>query len=152
MGILVERSSRLVMLIKMADSTAASAMEGFSAKLRSIAEPMRMTLNQDQGKEMEHHAELTINTGVTVYYCDPRSPWQRGSRENTNGLTRPFLPKGTDLSVRCQEKLAAMADLVNNRPRVIHGFYPPIVVCQALLGKLNQPSSSIQYTGVALGD
>jgi transposase, IS30 family len=143
-GVLVERSSRLVMLIKLADATAASALQGFTAKLRSIAEPMRQTLTYDQGKEMARHAELTANTGVMVYFCDPHSPWQRGSCENTNGLIRQFLPKGTDLSVHSQEQLDAIADLLNNRPRAIHGFYPPISVYQAMLDKLNQPSSSTQ--------
>lgn len=150
MGVLVERSSRLGMLIKLADSTAASALEGFTAKLRSVAEPMRKTLTYDQGKEMARHAELTTNTGVMVDFCDPHSPWQRGSCENTNGLIRQFLPKGTGLSVHSQEQLDAIADLLNNRLRAIHGSYPPIVVYQAMLDKLNQPSSSIQYTGVAL--
>lgn len=143
-GVLVERSSRLVMLIKLADATAASALEGFTAKLRSVAQPMRKTLTYDQGKEMARHAELTVNTGVMVYFCDPHSPGQRGSCENTNGLIRQFLPKGTDLSVHSQEQLDAIADLLNNRPRVIHGFYPPISVYQAMLHKLNQPNSSIQ--------
>jgi IS30 family transposase len=105
------------MLIKLADATAASALEGFTAKLRSVAEPMRQTLTYDQGKEMARHAELTTNTGVMEYFCDQHSPWQRGSCENTNGLIRQFLPKGTDLSVHSQEQLDAIADLLNNRPR-----------------------------------
>ncbi len=143
-GVLLERSSRLVMLIKLADATAASALEGFTTKLRSIAEPMRKTLTYDQGKEMARHAELTVHTGVMVYFCDPHSPWQRGSCENTNGLIRQYLPKGTDLSVHSQEELDAIADRLNNRPRAVHGFYPPIVVYQAMLDKLNQHNSSIQ--------
>jgi len=143
-GVLVERSSRLVMLIKLADATAASALEGFTAKLRSIVEPMRQTLTYDQGKEMARHAELTANTGVMVYFCDPHSPWQRGSCENTNGLIRQFLPKGTDLAAHSQHELDAIADLLNNRPRAVHGFYPPIAVYQAMFDKLNQPNSSIQ--------
>ena len=143
-GVLVERSSRLVMLIKLADATAAAALEGFTTKLRSIAEPMRQTLTYDQGKEMARHAELTANTGVMVFFCDPHSPWQRGSCENTNGLIRQYLPKGTDLSVHSQEELDAIADRLNNRPRAVHGFYPPIVVYQAMLDKLNQHDSSVQ--------
>lgn len=143
-GVLLERSSRLVMLIKLADATAASVLEGFTAKLRSIAEPMRQTLTYDQGKEMARHAELTNNTGVRVYFCDPHSPWQRGSCENTNGLIRQYLPKGTDLSIHSQEQLDAIADLLNTRPRAIHGFYPPIAVYQAMLNKISQPNSSIQ--------
>ena len=144
MGVLVERSPRLVMLIKLADATAASALEGFTAKLRSIAEPIRQTLTYDQGKEMARHAELTANTGVMVYFCDPHIPWQRGSCENTNGLVRQFLPKATDLSVHSQEQLDAIANLLNNRPRAVHGFYPPIGVYQSMLDKLNQPNSPIQ--------
>lgn len=143
-GVLVERSSRLVMLAKLKDATAASALEGFTAKLRSIAEPMRKTLTYDRGKEMARHPELTEATGIRVYFCDPRSPWQRGSCENINGLLRQYLPKGTDLSVYSQDELDAIADRLNNRPRAIHGFYPPIVVYQAMLDKLNQPRSSIQ--------
>ena len=143
-GVLVERSSRLVMLIKLADATAASALEGFTAKLRGIAESMRKTLTYDQGKEMARHAELTASTGVMVYFCDPHSPWQRGSCENTNGLIRQYLPKGTDLSVNSQEELDAIAERLNNRPRAVHGFYPPIAVYQSMLDKLNQPNSSVQ--------
>ncbi len=150
-GVLVERSSRLVMLAKLKDATAASALEGFTAKLRSIAEPMRKTLTYDRGKEMARHPELTEATGIRVYFCDPRSPWQRGSYENRlrfhqniNGLLRQYLPKGTDLSVYSQEELDAIADRLNNRPRAIHGFYPPIAVYQAMLEKLTQASHSLQ--------
>ena len=143
-GVLVERTTRLVMLAKLADATAASALDGFTAKLRSIAQPMRQTLTYDQGKEMARHAELTLNTGVKVYFCDPHSPWQRGSCENINGLIRQYLPKGTDLSIYSQEQLDAIADLLNNRPRAIHGFYPPISVYRAMLEKISQPHSSIQ--------
>ena len=143
-GVLVERSSRLVMLAKLADATTASALEGFTAKLRSIAEPMRQTLTYDQGKEMARHAELSANTGIKVYFFDPHSPWQRGSCENINGLIRQYLPKGTDLSVHSQEQLDAIADQLNNRIRAIHGFYPPISVYQAMLEKISQPHSSIQ--------
>jgi hypothetical protein len=86
-------------------------LEGFTAKLRSIAEPMRKTLTYDRGKEMARHPELTEATGIRVYFCDPRSPWQRGSCENINGLLRQYLPKGTDLSVysrraRCDRRPA----------------------------------------------
>lgn len=143
-GVLVERTSRLVMLAKLADATAASTLDGFTAKLRSIAQPMRQTLTYDQGKEMARHAELTLNTGVKVYFCDPHSPWQRGSCENINGLIRQYLPKGTDLSIYSQEQLDAVADLLNNRPRAVHGFYPPISVYRVMLEKISQTHSSIQ--------
>jgi IS30 family transposase len=132
-GVLVERSSRLVLLAKMEDATAASALTGFSAKLNSIAEPMRHSLTYDQGKEMSRHAELREQTGVNVYFCDPHSPWQRGTCENTNGLLRQYMPKGTDLSVHTQEDLDAIADSLNNRPRATHEFNTPLAVFAAML-------------------
>jgi transposase, IS30 family len=118
---LVERSSRLVLLAKREDATAASALAGYTRKLNSIAAPLRQTLTYDQGKEMARHAELTAQTGVTVSCCDPHSPWQRGSGENTNGLLRQYLPKGTDLSIYRQEERDAIAERLNQRPRAIHG-------------------------------
>ena len=132
-GVLVERSSRLVLLAKMEDATAASALTGFSAKLNSIVEPMRHSLTYDQGKEMSRHAELREQTGVNVYFCDPHSPWQRGTCENTNGLLRQYMPKGTDLSVHTQEDLDAIADSLNNRPRATHEFNTPLAVFAAML-------------------
>ena len=92
-GVLVERTSRLVLLARMQDATAATALAAFTAKLQSIAAPLRTSLTYDQGKEMARHAELTAQTGVRVYFCDPHSPWQRGTCENTNGLLRQYLPK-----------------------------------------------------------
>jgi IS30 family transposase len=91
-GVLVERTSRLVLLAKMEDATAASALAGFTAKLNSIAAPLRQSFTYDQGKEMTRHQELSAATGVRVYFCDPHSPWQRGTCENTNGLLRQYLP------------------------------------------------------------
>ena len=132
-GVLVERSSRLVLLAKLEDATAASALTGFSAKLNSIVEPMRHSLTYDQGKEMSRHAELREQTGMNVYFCNPHSPWQRGTCENTNGLLRQYMPKGTDLSVHTQEDLDAIADSLNNRPRATHEFNTPLAVFAAML-------------------
>ncbi len=100
----------------MPDATAESALAAFAAKLNQVAQPMRQTLTYDQGKEMVRHRELAQATGVRVYFCDPHSPWQRGSCENINGLVRQFLPKGTDLGIHDQAALDSLADLMNNRP------------------------------------
>lgn len=132
-GVLVERSSRLVLLAKMDDATAASALKAFTAKLRSIAAPLRQSLTYDQGREMVRHGQLTEQTGVAVYFCDPHSPWQRGTCENTNGLIRQYLPKGTDLSVHSQRDLDAIADSLNSRPRATHNFNSPINVFASYL-------------------
>lgn len=142
-GVLVERSSRLVLLAKMEDATAASALEGFTAKLNLIAAPLRLSLTYDQGKEMAKHADLTARTGVKVYFCDPHSPWQRGSCENTNGLLRQYLPKGSDLSVHSQADLDAIADSLNSRPRATHAFHSPLEVFARMLALAHQPSTSV---------
>ena len=125
-GVLVERTSRLVLLARMEDATAASALAGFTFKLNAISVPLRCSLTYDQGKELTRHAELAANTGVRVYSCDPHSPWQRGTCENTDGLLRQYLPKGTDLSVYSQEELDAIADSVNGRPRATHNWLTPL--------------------------
>ena len=141
-GVLVERTSRLVLLAKMDDATAASALAGFSAKLNSIPEPLRHSFTYDQGKELTRHQELAAATGVRVYFCDPHSPWQRGTCENTNGLLRQYLPKGTDLSVYTQDELDAIADSLNNRPRATHAFYSPLEVFAATLASATQPQNA----------
>lgn len=142
-GVLVERTSRLVLLARMEDATAASALAGFTAKLNAISAPLRQSLTYDQGKEMTRHAELAANTGVRVYFCDPHSPWQRGTCENTNGLLRQYLPKGTDLSIYSQEELDAIADSLNSRPRATHNWLTPLQVFAAALASSHQPDTSI---------
>ena len=125
----------------MEDATAASALAGFTAKLNSIAAPLRQSFTYDQGKEMTRHQELSAATGVRVYFCDPHSPWQRGTCENTNGLLRQYLPKGADLSIYSQDELDAIADSLNNRPRATHGFYSPLEVLATILEKASQPAT-----------
>ena len=142
-GVLVERTSRLVLLARMEDATAASALAGFTAKLNAISAPLRQSLTYDQGKEMTRHADLAANTGVRVYFCDPHSPWQRGTCENTNGLLRQYLPKGTDLSIYSQEELDAIADSLNSRPRATHNWRTPLQVFAAALAGSHQPDTSI---------
>ncbi|TDN59168.1 IS30 family transposase [Paraburkholderia sp. BL10I2N1] len=143
-GVLVERTSRLVLLAKMEDATAASALAGFTAKLNSIATPLRQSLTYDQGKEMARHPELTAATGVRVYFCDPHSPWQRGTCENTNGLLRQYLPNGTDLSVYSQDDLDVIADSLNGRPRATHAFHSPFEVFATMLALASRPDTSVQ--------
>jgi IS30 family transposase len=142
-GVLVERTRRRVMLARMDDATAASALAAFTAKLQSIATPLRQTLTYDQGKEMARHRDLTAQTGVTVYFCDPHSPWQRGTCENTNGLIRQYLPKGTDLSGYTQDALDAIADSLNTRPRATHQWQTPLQVFAQALAKAHQTPTSV---------
>ena len=94
-------------------------------------------------REMARHAELTAATGVKVYFCDPHSPWQRDTCENTNGLLRQYLPKGTDLSVHSQEEFDAIADSLNNRPRATHSFNTPLAVYEHMLKQLQTTPDSV---------
>ena len=135
-GSLVERSSRLLILVHLPGpkpGSAATVLQAFTDKLRSIALPMRQSLTHDQGGEMARHKELATNANIAVYFCDPHSPWQRGTNENTNGLVRQYLPKGTDLSSYSQEQLDAIADEINNRPRKTLNAYSPLEVYRNLL-------------------
>lgn len=146
-GTLVERSTRLLMLVKLPHpnpATAAHVLQAFTDKLGGIAQPMRQTLTYDRGREMAHHAQLTNNTGVAVYFCDPHSPWQRGTNENTNGLVRQYLPKGTDLSGYSQEQLDAIADEMNGRPRKTLGWATPFEVYSQWLARLEHAPDLIQ--------
>lgn len=145
-GTLVERSSRLLMLVKLPEfkpASAANVLQAFTDKLLSIAAPMRQSMTYDQGKEMALHKELSQRTGIAVYFCDPHSPWQRGSNENINGLVRQYLPKGIDLSVYSQLQLDAIADEINGRPRKGLGVRSPLVVYRQFLLNASQHSSSI---------
>lgn len=129
-GTLVERTSGFVVLVKMSSASAADALESFGNALKRIPTALRKTLTYDQGKEMSYHAALTLRTGVAVYFADPHSPWQRGSNENTNGLLRQYLPKGTDLSGYSQAELNQIALSLNTRPRARHQFKSPLQVYQ----------------------
>jgi IS30 family transposase len=107
-GTRVERSTRLLMLVRLEHphpASAAHVLQAFTDKLIGIAQPMRKIMTYDRGKEMAYHRALTAATGMVVYFCDPHSPWQRGTNENTNGLVRQYLPKGTELSGYSQEQL-----------------------------------------------
>ncbi|KXS47367.1 IS30 family transposase [Marinobacter persicus] len=132
-GTLVERVSGLVFLAKMDGATATAAVQGFSAALNRVPLEMRQTFTYDQGRELVRHAEITQKTGTAIYFADPHSPWQRAINENTNGLLRQYMPKGTDLSVFSQDDLDAIAFQLNTRPRKRLGFKPPLEVFMDLI-------------------
>jgi IS30 family transposase len=117
-GTLVERQTRYVMLVALPTGRQAAAVrDQLAAKIVELPAHLRRSLTWDQGKEMAEHHRFTVDTGVQVYFCDPHSPWQRGSNENTNGLLRQYFPKGMVLSGLTPAQLDGVADRLNNRPR-----------------------------------
>jgi IS30 family transposase len=141
-GTLVERSSRFTMLLHLPPMTghdgprvkngpalaghgAEAVRDAIASTITTLPEQLRRSLTWDQGTEMAQHAQLRIQTGLPVYFCDPHSPWQRGTNENTNGLLRQYFPKGTDLSRHSAEDLAAVAATLNGRPRKTLGWRTP---------------------------
>ena len=127
-GTLVERTTRLVILARMTGTDARSAREGFTKKLRHVPALLRQTLTYDRGKEMAEHERLAARLAIRIFFADPYSPWQRGTNENTNGLLRQYLPKGTDLSGYTQRELNAIAHRLNTRPRKCLDFATPLEV------------------------
>ena len=121
---LVERHSRFVILVKVDNKQTSTVVPALIRQMRKLPGQLRRSLTWDQGTE-SHHRQFTIATNVQVYFCDPHSPWQRGSNENTNGLLRQYFPKGTDLSVYSQAALDKVALLLNQRPRKTLGFVLP---------------------------
>ena len=124
-GTLVERTTRLVILARMDGTDATSAREGFTKKLRHVPALLRKTLTYDRGKEMAEHERLAHRLAIQIFFADPYSPWQRDTNENTNGLLRQYLPKGTDLSGYTQRELNAIAHRLNTRPRKCLDFATP---------------------------
>lgn len=125
-GTLVERTTRYVMLMHLPDGHNAEQVRlALVNTIGRLPAEVRRSLTWDQGKEMADHVRFTIDSGVIVYFCDPHSPWQRGSNENTNGLLRQYFPKSTDLSGVTQQQLDAVAAELNGRPRQTLGWRPP---------------------------
>jgi IS30 family transposase len=123
---LVERHSRFVLLVKIPGGhTSAVVTAALAAKVQELPVALKRSLTWDHGKEMALHTQFTIDTGVKVYFCDPRSPWQRGSNENTNGLLRQYFPKGKSLAPYTQADLDEVADRLNGRPRQTLGWKTP---------------------------
>ena len=158
-GTLVERTTRFTMLLHLprmdghgsgprekngpalAGHGAEAVRDAIAREITSLPEQLRQSLTWDQGAEMSQHVQLKIDTGVAVYFCDPHSPWQRGTNENTNGLLRQYFPKGTNLGLHSADDLAAVASALNGRPRKTLGWKTPAETFDALL--------RADHTGVA---
>jgi IS30 family transposase len=135
-GTLVERATGFVMLLHLPDGYGALAVQdALVAKMSTMPEQLRLSLTWDQGRELTNHVQIAEATGLDIYFCDPHSPWQRGSNENTNGLLRQYLPKGKDLSFYGPGLLDNIAAELNSRPRERHGFHTPAEALEKLLSK-----------------
>jgi len=150
-GTLVERTTRFTMLLHLprmedhgigrcahngpplAGHGAEAVRDAIAASIGQLPEHLRRSLTWDQGAEMSQHAQLRIDTGLAIYFCDPRSPWQRGTNENTNGLLRQYFPKGTDMSRYGADDLAAVAATLNERPRKTLNWKTPAEALDELL-------------------
>jgi IS30 family transposase len=162
-GTLVERTTRFTMLLHLprmdgwgvesrvkngpalAGRGAAAVRDAIAATITALPDQLRRTVTWDRGKELAQHAQLTIDTGVQVYFADPHSPWQRGTNENTNGLLRQYFPKGTDLARWDRDELDAVAAALNNRPRKTLGWKTPAEAMNEQLLSLH--SSGVATTG-----
>ena len=133
-GTLVERQTRYAMLLHLPDGhTTAQVVAAMTAKIQELPGDLFKTLTWDQGKELADHAKFSVAADVAVFFCDPHSPWQRGTNENTNGLLRQYFPKGTDLSVHTQDDLDGVAAQLNDRPRQTLGWMKPCEKLAALV-------------------
>jgi IS30 family transposase len=133
---LVERSTRYCQLVALPDGQRAEAVrDALARSIGELPEQLRRSLTWDQGKEMLEHLQFTVDTGIQIYFCDPKSPWQRGSNENTNGLLRQYLPRRTDLGRFTQKELDAVAAELNGRPRQTLGWSTPAERLAAVLAQ-----------------
>ena len=133
-GVLVERTSRFVMLLHLPDNRRAETVrDQIARKIGHLPTALVRTLTWDQGSEMAEHAQFSIDTGITVYFCDPHSPWQRGTVENTNRLLRQYFPRGANYSPLTEDDLDLVADELNQRPRKTLGYRTPAEVLNELI-------------------
>jgi len=133
-GTLVERATRYVMLFELKDGkTAENVREALTKKVQALPAELWRSITWDQGRELAEHAQFTVDTGVKVYFCDPHSPWQRGSNENTNGLLRQYFPRGTALNQHSAAELDRVARQLNGRPRETLGWRTPAEKLNELL-------------------
>jgi IS30 family transposase len=156
-GTLVERTTRFTTLLHLprmerygeprtkngpalAGHGAEAVRDAIASSIATLPEQLRRSLTWDQGAEMTQHAQLRVDTGLAVYFCDPHSPWQRGTNENTNGLLRQYFPKGTDLTKHTADDLAAVAAALNGRPRKALGWKTPAEAFDDHLRSLNYNS------------
>ena len=130
---LVERTSRFTLLVRLEGKDTKSVVDAITVKVIELPDDLRRSLTWDRGLELARHAQFTVATDVAVYFCDPRSPWQRGSNENTNGLLRQYLPKGTDLSRNGQDELDSIALKLNTRPRKTLSYITPAAKLEEVL-------------------
>ena len=127
---LVERKTRYVMLARVRSKTTEEVTKALARQIKKLPTELRKSLTWDNDGELANHKQLTLDANIDIYFCDPHSPWQRGSNENTNGLLRQYFPKGTDLSGYTQRKLDAVARELNERPRKTLGFITPAAALQ----------------------
>jgi IS30 family transposase len=126
-GTLVERSTGYVMLLHLPDGYKPEQVrDALAAKIKTLPDSLRLSLTWDQGPEMNQWEYVSVDADIDIYFCDPHSPWQRGTNENTNGLLRQYFPKGTDLGVHSSEDLDWVAQELNDRPRKRLAFMKPI--------------------------
>jgi IS30 family transposase len=130
---LVERATRFVVLVKVPSKETTTVVPALIRQIKRLPAHLKRSLTWDRGTELAHHRAFSVATGVQVYFCDPQSPWQRGSNENTNGLLRQYFPRKLDLSTFTQRQLDAVADRLNGRPRETLGFETPAEVIARLL-------------------
>ena len=132
-GTIVERTTRTVILVPLKNKSAEEVAKSFAKEILKLPKQMRLTMTHDQGREMAKHKLLTKMTGVKIYFAHPRSPWERGTNENTNGLIRQFFPKGTDFNKVTRTEIKKVQNLLNGRPRAVLDFRKPIEVFNQLI-------------------